>query len=176
MEFVEDDERHALQFRVALQAAGEEALGYDLDARLWADLAVQADAVADGFADLFAEQVGHAGGGGARGDAAGFEHEDFLALGPRFVDERERHQRRLAGAGRGFEHGGPMRIKCALEFGQGGLDGEVGHEARGSYAFARRAVKNSRIRRCGNRHPSFGCYGVTIERFRHFRCYIGCYT
>lgn len=49
VEFVEDQQTHAIQCRVILQAPGEDAFGDHFNTGVGADLAVQADPVADGF-------------------------------------------------------------------------------------------------------------------------------
>lgn len=52
MEFVEDQQAHAIECRIILQAAGEDAFGDHFDTGVGADLAVQADTVANGLPDL----------------------------------------------------------------------------------------------------------------------------
>ena len=74
VKFVEDHQPHTLQRRVGLQAAGEDAFGHYLDAGFRPDLAVQADAIANGLADLFAQFAGQALGRSPRCQAAGLEH------------------------------------------------------------------------------------------------------
>ena len=100
VELVEDHQAHALEAGVALQPPGEDALGHHLDARGGPDPPVVAGAVADGLADLLAQQRGHAAGRGPGGEPARLEHDDRPALQPRLVEEGQRHHRRLAGPGR----------------------------------------------------------------------------
>ena len=100
---VEDHEAGALQARVGLDAADEDALGHDLDPGAAADPTLVAGAVADGRADRLAEQVGHALGRGAGREAARLEHHDPLVDEPRFAEQVQRHHGRLAGARRSDE-------------------------------------------------------------------------
>ena len=58
MELVKDQQAHAFQRRVFLQATGENALGDHFDAGAGADFAVQANAVAHGLTDLFTQLTG----------------------------------------------------------------------------------------------------------------------
>ncbi len=103
VEFVEQDRADAAEFRIVLQHAREDAFGDDFDARARRHFRFEADAITDGFADRFAALRGHEFRRRARSDATRFEHEDFLVAEPRRVEQRERHLRRLARAGRRFE-------------------------------------------------------------------------
>ncbi|MDT4824390.1 hypothetical protein FQZ97_576370 [compost metagenome] len=127
MEFVEDHQADAVQRRVVLQAAGEDALGDHLDARPRADLAVQADAVADRFADLLAQLAGQPLGGGARGQPARLEHEDALPGQPRLAEQYQRHAGGLAGAGRRLQHHFVAQGEGGAQVGENGIDGQNGH-------------------------------------------------
>ena len=60
LEDVRVAEADILQARVRLQAPGQDTLGDHLDACARAHLRVEAHAIADGIAGLFAEQFGHA--------------------------------------------------------------------------------------------------------------------
>ena len=101
---VEDDRVHPGQFRVGLQPADEQAGGDHLDAGRGAAPAVPADAVADPAADGLTQQRGHPARGGAGGDPAWLGDDDAPRQG---AGQRERDERRLAGAGRRHEHRGP---------------------------------------------------------------------
>ena len=105
MEFVEDHQPDAFQCRVILQASRKNAFGDHLDAGIRADLAVQTNAVTDGFANPLAKLAGQPFGGSAGRQAARFEHDDGLPGQPGFAEQRQRHAGGLAGAGRRFEHG-----------------------------------------------------------------------
>ena len=103
VEFVEQDGADAVEHRVVLQHAGQDAFGDHFDARLRRHFRFETDAVADGGADRFAERLGHEAGGRARGDAARFQHQD-LAVEPRRFKQGQRHLGGLAGAGWCFQH------------------------------------------------------------------------
>ena len=102
---VEQHRRDAFERRVALQHAREHAFGDDLDARALADARLEPHAEADGIAGALAERRGHALGDGARREPPRLEHHDALAAGPRLLEQRERHDGALAGAGRRDDDG-----------------------------------------------------------------------
>ncbi len=104
VEFVEQHRRDALERRIVEDHAGEHALGDDLDARAGRDQTLQAHAQADRLSDLFIKRRGHAGRGGAGGEPARLEQEEFFPRRPRLVEERQRDARRLARAGRSDQH------------------------------------------------------------------------
>jgi hypothetical protein len=104
MEFVENHQTDAIQRRVILQAAGEDALGDHLDARVRPHLAVQTNAVADRLTDPFAQLAGQALGRSARSQATRFEHEDGLPGQPGRIEQRQGHTGGLAGAGRRLQY------------------------------------------------------------------------
>ncbi|HEX2596981.1 MAG TPA: DEAD/DEAH box helicase, partial [Luteimonas sp.] len=64
---VEQHGAHPLQRRIVLQHAGEDAFGDDFDPGARGHLGLEADAIADGLADGFAELLCHELRGGARG-------------------------------------------------------------------------------------------------------------
>lgn len=123
VEFVEDHQADTVQRRVVLQATGKDTLGDHFDAGLRADPALQADPVADGLADLFAQLGGQPLGRGPRRQAPRFEHEDALAGEPGLVEQGQRHAGGLAGARRGFQNG---LVLCAKGLAQGGNNGVDG--------------------------------------------------
>ena len=102
VDFVEDDELDAGEAGVREEAAGEQALGDDFDDGVGRDGAFQAGAEADAGAGFLAQEGGHAHGGGAGGEAAGFEEEDFAGTG---FAEGERDGGGFTGTGRGDEDG-----------------------------------------------------------------------
>ena len=135
VEFVEQDRRHALERRVVLDHAGEDAFGDHFDAGARRHLRFEADAVADGVAGRFAQLFRHEAGGGARGDAARFQHQDAAVAAPGRVQQGQRHLGGLAGAGRGFQHQARMRGQAVEQGRQQFGDGEIGagrnvHRAR----------------------------------------------
>ena len=125
VELVEQQRADAFQRRVVLDHAGEDAFGDDFDPRRRRHLVLEADAVADGVADLFAALLRHEVGGGARGDAARFQHHDLPSGQPRRIEQRRRHLRGLAGAGRRFQHQARMRGERLADVRQQLVDGET---------------------------------------------------
>ena len=105
VELVEQHRRNAFERGIVEDHAREHAFRDDLDPRARGDEALQAHAKADGLADLLAQSRGHTRGGGARGEAARLQHDDLARFRERLVEQRERNPRRLAGAGRGDQHG-----------------------------------------------------------------------
>ncbi|MNZ42654.1 hypothetical protein D3C78_602340 [compost metagenome] len=101
---IEDQQAHAFERRVFLQAPGEDAFGDHFDTGVRSDLAVQANPVADRFADLFPEFAGEALGRRPRRQPARFKHEDRLPRQPRLIQQCQGHAGGLAGTGRCFEH------------------------------------------------------------------------
>ena len=126
VEFVEQQRADAFQHRVVLQHAGEDALGDHLDPRARADLVLETDAVADGFADRFAKLPGHEAGGSARGDAAWFQHHELAATQPLGIQQRQRHLGGLACAWRRFQHQSRVVLQRRTDRWQQGLDRENG--------------------------------------------------
>ena len=127
---VEDDGVHPGQLRVGLQPADQQAGGDHLDAGRGAAPAVAADAVADPAADGLAEQRGHPARGGAGGHPAGLGDEDAPRQG---AGQGERDERRLPGARRRHEHGGPAGRERVRQRGQGRADREVGPRRPGRW-------------------------------------------
>ncbi len=104
MELVEEHGRDARKLRIVQDHAGENAFGHDLDARLGGDFGLQPHAQPDGLADALAKRRGEAARGGARGETARLEQNELAVAAPGGVEQRERHARRLARAGRRDEH------------------------------------------------------------------------
>lgn len=104
VKLVEHDAAHAFKEGVVLQPAGEDAFGQDMQPRGFADLALEADGVADFFAEAPAAFAGDARGAGARGDAAGLQHQQRLPAHERGVEQGGGDARGLARAGRGDDH------------------------------------------------------------------------
>ena len=111
MEFVEQHGGDAVERRIVEHQPREHAFGDDLDARALGNLRAEAHAQAHRVADLFAQGRGHAGGGGARGQPARLQHQNFLVLRPGLVEQHQRHARGLAGARRRHQHGAIVRAK-----------------------------------------------------------------
>ena len=104
VEFVEQDRADAGQLGVVLDHPGQDAFGDDFDARRRRDLRFEADAIAYRLADAFTALRSHELGRRAGGDPARFEQQDLGAGKPAGVEQRGWHLRRLAGAGRCFQH------------------------------------------------------------------------
>ena len=127
VQLVEDHAADALERRIVLQHAQEQAVGHDLDARARADLAVEPHAIAHRLADRLAERRRHAPRRRARGQPARLLHDDLATPEPRRIEQRQRHARRLAGAGRGDQHGGIALGQHRLQARQALVDGEGLH-------------------------------------------------
>ena len=104
MELIEDHQTDAVEGRVRREHAPQHAFRDHLDACAGAHLRVEAHAVADGPAGIFAQHLGHARGRVARGDSPRLEHENLAVRQPGLIEEGEGNERGLAGAGRRFEY------------------------------------------------------------------------
>ena len=131
VEFVEQHRGDAGQFGIVENLPRENALGDDLDFGGARDFGAEADAVADGFAGAFAQRLRHPLGAGAGRDPARLQHDDLLGPKPRRVEQRQRHPRGLAGAGRRHQHRGIVVRERAGQLVQHGVDRERGVEAAG---------------------------------------------
>src|SRR5215472_10613799 len=76
MELVEDDDANAVERRVVLDEAQQDALGHHLDARRRPDASVETRAVADSGADGLAKHLRHAPRRGPGGKPPRLEHEN----------------------------------------------------------------------------------------------------
>ncbi len=90
VELVEHHQGHALQPRVPLEPAGQDALGQHLHPRGRPHGAVVAGAVADRLAHRLPPQRGHAPGRGPGGQPAGLQHHDAVVAPPRLVQQGQR--------------------------------------------------------------------------------------
>ncbi|MNT13571.1 hypothetical protein D3C72_1485460 [compost metagenome] len=105
MELIEDQQTHAFQRRVILQAPGENAFGDHFDTGVGANLAVEPNAITHGFANLLAQLTGQPLRRRPRRQAPRFEHQNGLPGQPRFIEQGQRHAGGFTGTGRRFEHG-----------------------------------------------------------------------
>ena len=71
-------------------------------------------------------------------EPARFEQQDRAAVHPRLVEERDGHQRRLAGTGRGYKHGLATVSQSRLQLGKDSGDGQFRH-TEGVHTLAHRA-------------------------------------
>ena len=104
VEFVEQDGADAFQPRIVQDHPREDALGHHLDSGVRADPALQTSAVSDGSSRFLAQAGGHAVGGGARGQSSRLQHQNPAVAQPRLIQQRQRHDRRLARARRRGQH------------------------------------------------------------------------
>ena len=77
MKLVEDDHGNVFQCRVVEQHTGEYALRHHLNPRFLRDLALKADAVANGLANGLVEQPCHTLRYLPCSHSAGFQHDDL---------------------------------------------------------------------------------------------------
>ena len=105
VELVEDHEADPGERRVLLQAAGEDPFRHDLDAGVGPTAPFVPGAIADGAADLLAEQVRHTPGGSPGRQSPRFQHDDAPSGQPRLVEQPQGHDRRLARPRRRLQHG-----------------------------------------------------------------------
>jgi hypothetical protein len=124
--FVEQHGRHARKLRIGLDARQEDAFGHDQNARAGRSLAVQAGQVADRLAGALAGQFGHALGRGTGGQAARGEQQHF-ASAPGLGQQGRGDRRCLAGPGRRHQHRARPLPQGAEQFGQDGMDRQIGH-------------------------------------------------
>ena len=106
VEFVEQDGGDPVEHRVVEHEPREHALGDDFDPRAPRHLRAEAHPQADRVADALAERLRHPLRRRARGEPPRLEDENAAVLRPWFLGEHEWHSCRLAGAGRGDQHGG----------------------------------------------------------------------
>ena len=123
------------ELRIVEDLPRENAFGDDLDARRARHFRAEAHAIADRLADLLAERLRHALGAGARRDPPRLEHEDLLARQPRLVQQRQRHARGLAGAGRRDQDGGIGFLQRAGELVEHVVDRQRRIELRSCAAY-----------------------------------------
>lgn len=151
--FVEDDGGDAFQCRVGLQAADQQAFGHHLDQGSRGNRCFQARAEADDVADGLAAQLRHAGGGRACRQPPRLQHEDALIAAPRCAQQRQRHQRRLAGTRWRHEDGvAACGGQGAQQRGKGIADRQVWQ-----YAVRREHSPHMRMNSVVRGHQCHGC-------------------
>ena len=128
VELVEQDCADAGELRVVQDHAGEDALGDDLDARLRPRLRDHARPQSDSLAHSLRQGLRHALGCGPRGDTARLQHQHLPALEPAFLHQRQRHARRLAGAGRRDQNGASARRQGGAHLVENGVNRQWGGE------------------------------------------------
>ena len=118
VELVEHHAGHALERGVALQHAGQDALGHDLEAGCRADAGLEPGPVTDARAGPLADERRHAFRDGPCSDAARLEHHDAAIATPAGFEQREGHDGALAGPGGRLEHDPSPVLQRRAEFGQ----------------------------------------------------------
>ena len=114
VKFIEDDEGHAFEPRIRLQASGENPLGDDLDPRRRRDPPLETDRVADGAPHLLAERAGHPARSRDRRQTPRLQHHD-APVRRQCREKRRRDARGLAGARRGGEHRDTAARECRTQ-------------------------------------------------------------
>ena len=116
MEFIKDNSRHTFQRGVALQAAGQNAFGDDLDGGVWACLVVQLDAVAHCFTDGLVQGLRHTSGRGPCCQTTWFQHDNLATLSPGCIQKFQRNPRGFPGTWCGLNNGIRSVLKACTEF------------------------------------------------------------
>ncbi len=119
VELIDDERRDVAQQRIVLQVGGEDAFGDDEQPRVAGELPLETDVPADLAADGPAAFLGDPPRHGARGDAPRLQQQHAAA-----IDQRRRHARRLAGAGRRGQHRGTV----AVERGANGVESRINRQ------------------------------------------------
>ena len=155
VKFVEQHRGDAGQFRIVENLPREDALGDDLDSGRARHFRAEADAIADGVADALAQRLRHALGAGAGRDPPRLQHDDLPVAEPRRIEQRQRHPRGLAGAGRRHQHRGVVARERARQFVEHRVDRKGRVEAAGQGL----CINSSSPAKCAGRSTS--SLGVT---------------
>jgi hypothetical protein len=110
VKFVEDHGGDPGQFGIVEDHSREHAFRHHLDPCARRNPGVEPHPVTDRLADDFPEQGCHPPARSPRCQPSWFEQNDPAVAAPVLVQQVERHQRRLAGAGRGRKHGAPPAL------------------------------------------------------------------
>jgi hypothetical protein len=122
VELVHEDDANPLERRIGDEPPREDALGHEADPRLFARDILETDLVADRTPDLFPQLLGDAARGEAGSQASRLQDDDFpLEAG---VEERARHARGFARAGRRLEDEAGRTPQRGDDLGKEGVDGE----------------------------------------------------
>ncbi len=147
VELVEQHRADAGKLGIIKDHAGKNTLGHDLDACLRPRFRDHPRPQADPLADSLRQGTRHALGSSPRCDAPRFQHQDFPALEPAFVHQREGHACRLAGAGRGDEDSGGARGQGVAQFVQNGVNRKRDGKLHGDCIEAPRPCRKHELRR-----------------------------
>ena len=132
VELVEHDRGHAGQRRLRQQAAQQDPLGDEANARVGPRPVLEAHRIADGLAGGLTQLGGDALGGQARRQPARLDDDDLAAarIGEPRVEQRARHARGLAGAGRRLDDHRARRAQRGDDLGQLAVDRKGIHRPR----------------------------------------------
>ena len=122
VKFVEQHRGDPVQLGIVQNLLREDAFGDDLDPGRARHFRAEPDAIADPLADRLPQRPGHPLGARPRGDPSRFQHDDAPAGEPRRVEQRQRHARGLARAGRRDQDRGIARGKRAGQRVENGID------------------------------------------------------
>ena len=127
VELVEHNDADALEKGIGGEESTEDAFGDEPEAGVWATAFVEPHAVADLVANHAATLAGDERRGRPCRDPPRLEDEDVAVPGKARVEERGRHPRGLAGAGRGAEDEAARAAEARHGVGKDGVDGERTH-------------------------------------------------
>ena len=96
--------------------------GDDFNSALARNLGAEPHPQSHSLADAFAERLGHAFGGGTRGEAARFQNKDAAIFRPGFACKHKRNARGLARTGRRYQDGGVAMAQRLRQVGKRGVD------------------------------------------------------
>src|SRR5690606_26851192 len=106
MKFIKDHKTYIFQFIVGMHHASEDTLSDDLQTSLGRDRRLKSDAVSDSVACVLFNHARHALRDAFGRQPTRLQHDDFLALEPRFVQQREWEQGTFPGTGRRLDDQG----------------------------------------------------------------------
>ena len=121
VKFIKQHRGDAGQFRIFENLAREYPFGDHFNSCRARHLGAEPDTIADSLADALAQSLRHPLGAGAGRDPPRLQHDDFAAAKPRLVEQRQRHPRGLARAGRSHQYRGIVAGKRARQLGDYGV-------------------------------------------------------
>ena len=119
VKFIDHDRGDVAQQRILLEVCGQDALSDDKEASGLGEVPLETDVPADLAAERPALFFGDAPGHGPRRNPPRLQQQHAAA-----IHERGWHSRRLAGAGRGHQHGRSMAFQCIRNARQVGINGQ----------------------------------------------------
>ena len=127
MKLVEDHQPHTWQLGIILQHALQDALGDDFNTHSGADLAFQANAIANLLPYRLAQKLRQPFSRRPGRPPAWLQQNDFLSLQPRAFQQRQWNQRGLAGTGRRLQHRAGMLRQRLVKLIQHTGNGKIHH-------------------------------------------------